>query len=118
MTFSIFIGAGVVFFAFMSLLVRFTTGFKATYVPGDLVTVIIAILGIFTNTLVWYNDPIAGASAISAIIWLYITWRDWGRRNRRKAVKKLLGDKSRRMIEKLKRSMPRPAVPRLVPQPA
>lgn len=98
------------------LVKRYRTGFKRDYLPMDAIVAITALLAVIA-ILARSNFAIAYLAAAILAIWLYITWRDWGRRNRQKALK-LLGDKSRRALAKLNKAMPRSKPSQLTPQPS
>jgi hypothetical protein len=116
LSFEAFVSVGAIITSVMSLMHRLTWGFSARYVRIDVMMV--SLLSFFLPIDIFERDSIASiATEIVLVIWLYITWRDWGRRNRQK-TKKLLGEKGKRALAKLVRSMPRSKAPRLAPQPS
>jgi len=110
------ISAPIVFISVLVLVTRHARGFSVHYVPLDLIVVVIMSLDVYAN-LVWYRDiTVAAASFFSLAVWVYITWKDWNRRQKRRALKSA-GEKGRLAIARLARSMPRVKAPRRAPQP-
>lgn len=110
------ISAPMVFISVLVLVTRCARGFSVRYVPYDLIVVVITFFDVYAN-LVWYRDiTVAVASSFSLAVWVYITWKDWNKRQKRRALK-FAGEKGRLAIARMARSMPRVKAPRWAPQP-
>jgi hypothetical protein len=80
----------------------------------DAVLFRIAVVNCAGNVVVVIVDSyrhdylISSGAGVSTVIWLYVAWRMWNGKHRKRKVSRSLGDESRLLLEKVIRSIPSP----------